>query len=98
MVRFIFLGVALITMVSMVSIAQQEVKIESPPGLTIISTSPSSDNNNSHKCAVDEEGTYYYYPQLPEEGMLFTSFDDCPPAPCKGAIVTKEGQVKNCDE
>jgi len=94
MVRFIFLGVALISMVSLVAVAQQEVKLQPPPNLTIISM---SNDSNNYECAVDEEGTYYYYPQLPEEGISFVSFSNCPAAPCEGAIVTKEGQVSNCD-
>jgi hypothetical protein len=94
MFRYIMLGIALISIFSLVALAQQEVKIE-PPGLLMI-TSTSNDGNDTD-CTIDEEGTYYYYPLIPSGELSFESYQDCPPAPCEGAIITGDGKIQNCE-
>ena len=94
MVRYIGLIIALISIFSLVALAQQ-VKVEAPLMLEITSTS--NFHNNNVECIIDEEGTYYYYPQIPSGELSFESYQDCPPAPCEGAIITKDGKIENCN-
>lgn len=94
MIRYIGLGIALISIFSLAAFAQQEVKLEAPGMLMI--TAVSNDNNDT-ECIIDEEGTYYYFPQIPSGELSFESYQDCPQAPCEGAIIITDGKVQNCE-
>lgn len=93
MFRYIALFIALISIFSLVALAQ-EVKVEAPGMLMITST---SNDGNDTDCIIDEEGTYYYYPLIPSGELSFESYQDCPQAPCEGAIITKDGKIQNCE-
>lgn len=94
MIRYIGLGIALISIFSLAAFAQQEVKLEAPGMLMITST---SNDGNDTDCIIDEEGSYYYYPLIPSGELSFESYQDCPQAPCEGAIIITDGKVQNCE-
>jgi len=93
--KLILLGIALLSMFTLVAIAQE--KVPAPSLLVITSSSPSSVDNN-YRCLIDEEGTYYYSPQIPTGGLSFELYDDCPAPPFEGAIINGDGIVLNARE
>jgi hypothetical protein len=93
--KLILLGVALLSIFTLVAIAQEQPPA---PSLLIITSSSSSSVNNNCECLIDEEGTYYYSPQIPSGGLSFELYDDCPAPPFEGAIINGDGIVLNARE
>lgn len=91
--KLVLLCVALLSIFTLVAIAQ-----ENPPAPSLLIITSSSSSNNNYRCLIDEEGTYYYSPQIPSGGLSFELYDDCPPPPFEGAIINGDGIVLNARE